>query len=216
MMRPSLPFAKYPVYAVPSGAASIFQVPVRQMPPAASRRLRIEAKIAAREAIGPTAALAASRIQAMRAYSIGAGFSSLLELSANANLGGATRKGSAIDSLLVALQCSHRHPRSCRGYREGNHVCRTFQELSKPRLGNAEVRCLERPPNLFAVGVRSGIVAARTLMPHQIRPPSFLPRLRCFALFHSPNVEQAIRIFGRGCAFRGKCRHSSVGRAADL
>ena len=64
-----------------------------------------------------------------------------------------------------------------------------FQEFSKPRLGNAEVRCFERPPNLFAVRIRSGIVAARSLMPDEIRQPSSLPRLRCFALFHSPTVE---------------------------
>src|SRR4030095_2712877 len=52
-----------------------------------------------------------------------------------------------------------------------------FQELRQPRLRDAEMRCLERPPNLFAVGVSSGIIAARTLMPYQIRQPSFLPRL---------------------------------------
>ena len=51
----------------------------------------------------------------------------------------------------------------------------SLEELGKPRLGNAKVLSFEGPPNLFAVGIRSGIVAPGPLMPNEIRETSFFP-----------------------------------------
>ena len=64
----------------------------------------------------------------------------------------------------------------------------SFQKFGELRLGNAEVRSLERFPNLFAAGESSGIVATGFVTKEIC--PCFLPRffLR-FATLHGEIVE---------------------------
>src|SRR6478672_9081428 len=64
-----------------------------------------------------------------------------------------------------------------------------FEKFREPRLRYAEVRCLERLPNLFAPCESSGIVASR-FMANEILEPRSFPGFRLFALFHSVTVEQ--------------------------
>ena len=58
-----------------------------------------------------------------------------------------------------------------------------FEKFRQPRLGYAEMRCLERLPNFFAAGKSSGIVAPG-LMADEILEPRSFPCFRRFALFH--------------------------------
>ena len=94
-----------------------------------------------------------------------------------------------------------------------------FKKFREPRLHYAEVRCLERLPNLFAACESSGIVASR-FMANEILEPRSFPCFRLVELFHSVTVEQGReKRKTNPCAqplFPRKCRHSSVGRAADL
>ena len=58
-----------------------------------------------------------------------------------------------------------------------------FQKFRQSRLGYAEMRCLERLPNLFAACESSGIIAPG-FMANEILEPRSFPRFRRFALFH--------------------------------
>ena len=100
-----------------------------------------------------------------------------------------------------------------------NPLAVLFQKFRESRLSYAEMFCLERLPNLFAACESSGIVASR-FMANEILEPRSFPCFRLFTLFYSVTVEQdrEKRKLNPSVQplFTRKCRHSSVGRAADL
>ena len=73
---------------------------------------------------------------------------------------------------------------------EGTCLAMLPQELGQLCLRHAEVLGFERGPNLFAVGIRSGIVAAGPLMPHEVGGAGVFRRWHCFGLWHGPTIEQ--------------------------